>query len=136
MAMSVRRIVLLEDEPDYLKLLDDMVRQIFDRRKIEKGDAFSELDLRTYQKVEQAMELLGDSAVEVHLVITDVRISPNGREGLDVAKAAEDRSIPVIVISGTITVSAAKVDKKIFLRKPFLMRELETLINANLPIAA
>jgi len=74
------------------------------------------------------------------LLLTDVRM-PGAKDGLDLATYArqKDPGLPVVIVSGFADELSARLQKlsgrTIFLKKPFRIDELLTVIRAYLPVA-
>jgi DNA-binding response OmpR family regulator len=108
------RLLLVEDEPliafDTEHLLREQDYEI----------------VATVDCVADAVAVIGDGA-DIHLVLVDVRLADGS--GVDVARAAQGRAIPVIFASGDCPVEAESVGTG-HLAKPYTQRGLLGAINA------
>jgi DNA-binding NtrC family response regulator len=101
------RILLVEDKPNMLALLEQMLREHYDVTSARDG--------------KQALDILGQQAFDV--VLTDVRMP--GADGLEILRAVKDRdpTTEVIVMTAFASIEAAveaiKAGAYDYLRKPF-----------------
>jgi DNA-binding NtrC family response regulator len=116
-----KQILIVDDNPNMSALLAEML-EIYDYESVKACDG------------EDALEKLEDN--KFSLVITDMRM-PNmtGIELLEVIKKKYPK-LPVVIISG-YTVAATESDDSTvkpdgFLAKPFLMSDIEKLLNSFL----
>lgn len=108
---TLRRILIVEDEP----------LVAFDNEHFLR-DAGYEI-VATVDTVQQAIEAIGD---EVDLVLADVNLSDGG-SGWDVARAAQDKGVPLIFVTGS-SPDDAKALAVGLLSKPYSQRDLLTAI--------
>ncbi len=111
----VKRIVIVEDEP--LTAFDNEVML---------ADLGYEV-VATLDSFEQAIALLDRE--DVDLVLSDVRLSGK-RSGLDLAKAAKNRGIPVLFSTGHELPEDAKTLALGCLNKPYTERQMKNALAA------
>jgi CheY-like chemotaxis protein len=111
----VKRILIVEDEPliafDNEMMLADLGYEV----------------VATLDSFEQAIELLGRE--DVDLVLSDLRLSGR-RSGLDLARAAKNRGIPLLFSTGYSLPEEAKVLAIGCLIKPYNERQLKNALEA------
>jgi len=110
----ITRILIVEDEP----------LVAFDNEHFLR-DARYEV-VATVDRVDDALRAIAEH--EPHLVIADIRLSDGGN-GIDVARAAAERDIPVLFVTGYCPVDARKLAIGC-LTKPYRQRDLLDAINA------
>lgn len=110
----IGRLLLVEDEPliafDTEHLLTEQDYEV----------------VATVDCVTDAVALIVEGA-DIHLVLVDVRLADGS--GIDVARAAQGRAIPVIFVSGDCPVEAEMFGTG-HLAKPYTQRGLLGAINA------
>jgi CheY-like chemotaxis protein len=111
----VKRIVIVEDEP--LTAFDN---------EVTLGDLGYEV-VATLDSFEDAIALLDSE--DVDLVLSDVRLSGE-RSGLDLAKAAKSRGIPVLFSTGHKIPADARPLAVGCLTKPYTERQLKCALEA------
>jgi CheY-like chemotaxis protein len=115
-----KSILIVDDNPNMSSLLAEML-EIFDYNSVIAKDG------------EDALEKMIDN--KFSLIITDMRM-PN-MTGLELLEKVKElyAKIPVVLISG-YTVDNSESDDKVkpdgFLSKPFLMSDIEELLNSLL----
>lgn len=111
----VKRILIVEDEPltafDNEMMLADLGYEV----------------VATLDSFDQAIALLDRE--DVDLVLSDVRLSGR-RSGLDLARAAKDRGIPVLFSTGHLVPEDAKPVAIGCLTKPYSERQLKNALEA------
>jgi CheY-like chemotaxis protein len=111
----VKRILIVEDEPltafDNEVMLADLGYDV----------------VATLDNFDNAIALLGRE--DVDLVLTDVRLSGK-RSGLDLARAAANRGIPVLYSTGHELPEQAKSLAVGCLKKPYTERQLKNALDA------
>jgi CheY-like chemotaxis protein len=111
----VKRILIVEDEPliafDNEVMLADLGYEV----------------VATLDSFEQAIELLGRE--DVDLVLSDLRLSGR-RSGLDLARAAKNRGIPLLFSTGHSLPEEAKALAIGCLIKPYNERQLKNALEA------
>ena len=110
----VKRILIVEDEP--LTAFDNEVML---------ADLGYEV-VATIDSFEQALELLDK---EVDLVLSDLRLSGE-QNGLDLARAAKERGIPLLFATGHSLPEEAKSVSIGCLSKPYTERQLKNGLEA------
>lgn len=116
-----KQILIVDDNPNMSSLLADML-EVFDYDSIKAEDG------------EKALNELGKAPFS--LVITDMRM-PN-MTGLELMDKIKEKypELPVVLISGYSIDSLNNGDKEIkpdgFLAKPFMMSDIEKLLNSLL----
>ena len=116
-----KSILIVDDNPNMSSLLAEML-EIFDYKSIMACDG------------EDALRKLEEK--KISLVITDMRM-PNmtGMELIEVVRVKYPK-IPIVLISGYTVDESENKDKKIqpdgFLAKPFMMSDIEELLNSLL----
>ena len=116
-----KSILIVDDNPNMSSLLSEML-EVFDYQSVRASDGSDALDKL--------------SETEFSLVITDMRM-PN-MTGLELLREVKGRfpDIPVVLISGYAVsdvqddTESAKPDG--FLAKPFMMSDIEELLNSLL----
>ena len=111
----VKRIVIVEDEP--LTAFDN---------EVTLADLGYEV-VATIDSFAQAIELL--EREQVDLVLSDVRLTGK-RSGIDLARAAKDRGIPVLFSTGHAVPDEAKALAVGCLSKPYTERQLKNALEA------
>ena len=111
----VKRIVIVEDEP--LTAFDNEVML---------ADLGYEV-VATLDSFDEAISLLDGEAVD--LVLSDVRLSGD-RNGLDLARAAKSRGIPVLFSTGYKVPDDGKAAAIGCLSKPYTERQLKNALEA------
>jgi len=104
----VKRILIVEDEP----------LTAFDNENM-LGDAGYEI-VATVDDFEEAIEVLEQE--EVHLVVSDVRLRKD-QTGVHLAKAARERGIPTLFVTGYPHPEASEIAVGCLL-KPYSARQL------------
>jgi len=111
----VKRILIVEDEPltafDNEMMLSDLGCEV----------------VATLDSFDQAIALVDRE--DVDLVLSDVRLSGK-RSGLDLADAAANRGIPVLLSTGHELPEQAKAKALGCLRKPYTERQLKNALEA------
>jgi CheY-like chemotaxis protein len=110
---TIRRILLVEDEP----------LVAFDNEHI-LSDAGYEV-IATVDTESEALEIINSTPVD--LLVADVQLSRGN--GLDVAKAAATRNIPVLFATGSCPIGAQEFAVGC-LAKPYSDRALRTAVQA------
>ena len=114
-------VLIVDDNPNMAMLLAEML-EVFDFESVRAADG------------QEALERLGENSFS--MVITDMRM-PN-MTGLELLQSVKEKSpkMPVVLISGysvddlEFDTGSAKPDG--FLPKPFLMSDIEKLLNTLL----
>ena len=110
----IERLLVVEDEPlvafDTEYFLTDAGFQI----------------VATVDRVAEARALIEGGAA-IDLVLVDIRLADGS--GIDVARAAQDRGVPVLFVTGNLPPEATEVAHG-FLPKPFAQRDLLAAIMA------
>lgn len=117
---EVKRILVVEDEP----------LVAFDTEHL-LGEAGYEV-VATVDNAEEARRVIATGNVD--LVTADVRLSGDG-SGLDVARAARDAGIPVLLVTGNCPPDARALAAGC-LAKPYAQRDLLAAIAAIAAVAA
>jgi two-component system, response regulator PdtaR len=112
---KIRRILIVEDEP--LVAFDN---------EHSLTDAGYEV-VATVDSVEDAARCIEEQP-ELHLVLTDIRLSGDG-DGTDVARAAAARGVPVLFVSAHSPVEPQGLCAG-WLAKPYSEKALRTALNA------
>ncbi|MEW6411164.1 MAG: response regulator [Candidatus Zixiibacteriota bacterium] len=116
-----KAILIVDDNPNMSTLLSEML-EVFDYESVRASDgneALEELDKKSFS-----------------MVITDMRM-PN-MTGLELIEKVKQKypKLPVVLISGYSVDSSEVSDDKIkpdgFLAKPFMMSDIEQLLNSLL----
>jgi CheY-like chemotaxis protein len=116
-----RTILIVDDNPNMSSLLAEML-EVFDFASERAADG------------SEALEKLQDG--KFSMVITDMRM-PN-MTGLELCQQVKDRhpQLPVVLISGysvsDLNESEANIKPDGFLAKPFMMSDIEELLNSLL----
>lgn len=117
-----KNILIVDDNPNMSSLLVDML-EIFDYESVRAGDGV------------EALEKLENG--NFSLVITDMRM-PN-MTGLELLERVKEKypKIPVVLISGyslekNMDDSQSGVKPDAFLAKPFMMSDIEQMLNSLL----
>lgn len=114
-----KTILIVDDNPNMSMLLTEML-EIFDYNSVCCSDG------------SEALEKL--DADKFSLVITDMRM-PN-MTGLELLEKVKEKypKLPVVLISGYSVISTSETDVKPdgFLAKPFMMADIEKLLNSLL----
>lgn len=111
---AIRRILIVEDEP----------LVAFDNEHL-LGEAGYEV-VATVDSLADAVRVLAER--EVDLVLSDIRLRGEG-DGMDVARAAAARSVPVLFVSGNCPVEARSLGIGC-LAKPYTDKGLKTALAA------
>ncbi|MGF7147189.1 DNA-binding response OmpR family regulator [Sphingomonas zeicaulis] len=109
----LKRILIVEDEPLIA----------FDTEHFLRDNDFEIVG--TVDRVAPAVALLGESMLD--LILADINL--NDGSGVDVARAAFDRGVPVLFVSGQCPVEARKLAVGC-LAKPYPQRDLLQAIDA------
>ena len=110
----IRRILIVEDEPLIA----------FDNEHFLAEAGYDVV--ATVDEVGEAARVLADE--EVHLVLTDISLRGHG-SGLDVARAAGERNVPVLFVSGACPVEAQTLAVGC-LSKPYTDKMLKAALEA------
>jgi len=110
----IERLLVVEDEP----------LVAFDTEHFLTDAAFEVV--ATVDNVAQARALI-QGGTPIHLVLADVRLADGS--GMEVARAAQARGIPVLFVTGNLPPEAAALAHG-FLPKPFSQRDLLAAIMA------
>ncbi|HEV2746235.1 MAG TPA: response regulator [Allosphingosinicella sp.] len=110
----IRRIIVVEDEP----------LVAFDNERL-LGDAGYEVVATVDNLLDAARAI---EAEELHLVLTDLTLNGDG-DGLDVARAAAARGIPVLFVSGDCPLEAQQLGVG-WLLKPYTDKMLRSALEA------
>ncbi|TVV72826.1 response regulator [Sphingomonas solaris] len=110
----LKRILVVEDEP----------LVAFDNEHL-LGDAGYTV-VATVDRVTDAVRVIETDGLD--LVLSDVRLSGDG-DGLDVARAAQARGVPLLFVTGTCPMDAAAISVGC-LAKPYSPRDLLAAIEA------
>jgi DNA-binding response OmpR family regulator len=113
-ARTVRRLLIVEDEP----------LVAFDNEHVLHESGFEVI--ATVDRVAAAVAML--ESEQIDLVLADVKLS-EGDSGLDVARAAHDRDVPVLFVSGHCPGGAGHFAVGC-LAKPYRQRDLIHAIDA------
>lgn len=111
---KLRRILIVEDEP--------LVAFENEHFLLDCGYEV----VATVDRVEDAVAAIASEAID--LVLADVQLSDGG-DGLDVARAAQARGVPVLFVTGNCPVEARAVAVGC-LAKPYSSRDLRAAIEA------
>ncbi|MGH6781442.1 MAG: response regulator [Sphingomonadaceae bacterium] len=109
---TIRRLLIVEDEP----------LVAFDNEHILSEAGYQVV--ATVDRVAPAVAVLGGKPVD--LVLVDIRLA-DGDDGLDAARAALDRGVPVLIVTGTCPPEARKLAVGC-LAKPHSSRALRAAI--------
>jgi len=117
------RILAVEDEPEYLEMLQEVMQSIGHTILIATGG-------------EHALKLINDGKIDV--IISDVKMP--GMDGIELHRRIralpEHRSTPFIFLTGITDVSAVRqacsTDCDLLLQKPFPVDRLLTLFSGSL----
>ena len=90
---AIRRIAIIEDEPLIA----------FDNEHL-LGEAGYEV-VATIDNVADALRLLEEQAEPIDLILCDIKLRGDG-DGVDVARAAAQRNVPVLFVSGNCPAEA------------------------------
>lgn len=111
---AIKRLLIVEDEPlvafDNERFLSDLGYEI----------------VATVDTVEDAVDSI--EAEEIDLVLADVALSDGGN-GIDVARAASEREVAVLFVTGNCPIEARRFAIGC-LAKPYAQRDLKTAIEA------
>lgn len=110
----ITRLLIVEDEP----LL------AFDTEHLLSDEGYEVV--ATVDRVADAVALVGDGQA-IDLVLADVNLADG--TGLDVARAARERAIPVLFVTGSFPPGAEAVATA-YLAKPYPQRDLLAAISA------
>ena len=111
---TIRRIIVVEDEP--LVAFDN---------EYSLSDAGYEVVATVDNLVEAAQAIERE---ELDLVLTDIRLSGEG-DGLDVARAAAAKGVPVLFVCGNCPVEARELAEGC-LAKPYAVKVLKAALEA------
>lgn len=111
---SVKRLLVVEDEP----------LVAFDNEHLLTESGFEVV--ATVDRVADAVAVI--EAQKIDLVLADVRLS-EGDDGIDVARAAQARGVPVLFVSGHCPLEAQQLAVGC-LAKPYRQRDLLDAISA------
>jgi CheY-like chemotaxis protein len=111
---TVKRLLIVEDEP----------LVAFDNEHLLNESGFDVV--ATVDRVAEAVAVL--DAERIDLVLADVRLS-EGDDGIDVARVAHERGIPVLFVSGHCPLEAQQLAVGC-LAKPYRQRDLLVAIEA------
>ena len=111
---AIKRILIVEDEP--LVAFDN------ERFLIDAGYEIA----ATVDSLETALVAIEEE--EIDLVLADVKLSGDG-DGIDVARAAHERELPVLFVTGACPVEARELAVG-HLAKPYNQRDLRAAIEA------
>lgn len=111
---AIRRILIVEDEPlvafDSEHLLRDCGYEV----------------VATVDNLADAVRVLGEA--EIDLVLSDIQLSGDGN-GLDVARAAAAKQVPVLFVTGNCPVEARELSLGC-LSKPYSGKVLKAALDA------
>ena len=111
---AIQRIVIVEDEP----------LVAFDNEHM-LGDAGYEV-VATVDNLADVTRLIGEEAID--LIISDIKLRGDG-DGLDVARAAAAKGVPVLFVSGNCPVDAQTLGVGC-LAKPYSEKTLKAALKA------
>lgn len=111
---TIRRIMIVEDEP----------LVAFDNEHL-LGEAGYEV-VATVDSLADAIRALEQE--EIDLVLSDIRLNGDG-DGLDVARAAARKSVPVLFVSGDVPIEAEGLGLGC-LAKPYNDKNLKAALDA------
>ncbi|WP_076068354.1 response regulator [Sphingomonas montana] len=109
---TINRILIVEDEP----------LVAFDNEHFLREAGFD--IVATTDRVEEALRFIDSEGL--HLVLADIRLSDGS--GLDVARAARDRGIPLLFVTGQCPPEARELALGV-LNKPYGNRDLVAAID-------
>lgn len=109
------RLLVVEDEP----------LVAFDTEHLLTGEGYA--IVATVDSVADALEVIGGEEPEIDLVLVDVNLSDGS--GIDVARAARERGIPVLFVTGHCPVEAHSLATG-WICKPYPQRDLLAAIKA------
>ena len=118
----MKHILVVDDEPYYLALLEDIINTNVDYRVFSAKDGV------------EADNLL--KSTEIDVVVTDVYMPE--KDGLELLLQLRDQDIPVIIVSGggrfgdDYLEPARKFGAYAILRKPFLQKDLLNALSSAL----
>jgi len=112
---SITRLLVVEDEPLIA----------FDTERVLREHGYEVI--ATVDRVADAQREMAGATEKVDLILADVRLADGS--GIDVARAAGERSIPVMFVTGTCPPEARALAVG-FLAKPFMERDLLGAIDA------
>ena len=110
----IRRILIVEDEP----------LVAFDNEHMLKDDGYE--IVATVDNLADAAEAIGREQID--LVLTDISLAGDG-DGLDVARAAGEKGVPVLFVTGHCT-EAGRALALGCLSKPYSERVLKNALDA------
>jgi two-component system, response regulator PdtaR len=111
---AIRRIVVVEDEPLIAFDIEHML-----------GEAGYEV-VATVDNLADVTRLIGEEAID--LILCDIQLRGEG-DGMDVARAAAAKNVPVLFVSGNCPVDAQTLGVGC-LAKPYSERTLKSALNA------
>jgi DNA-binding response OmpR family regulator len=111
---AIRRILIVEDEP----------LVAFDNEHLLREDGYEVV--ATVDTLAEAVRVLGETAVD--LVLSDIQLNGEG-DGMDVARAAAARAVPVLFVTANCPVEARSLGIGC-LAKPYSGRTLRNALDA------
>jgi DNA-binding response OmpR family regulator len=111
---AIRRIVVVEDEPLIAFDIEHML-----------GDAGYEV-VATVDNLADVMRLIAEEAID--LILSDIQLRGDG-DGMDVARAAAAKNVPVLFVSGNCPVDAQTLGVGC-LAKPYSEKTLKSALTA------
>ena len=112
---AIRRILIVEDEP----------LVAFDNEHLLRESGYEVV--ATVDSLADAVRVLGEEE-DVHLVLSDITLAGDG-DGMDVARAAAARGVPVLFVTGACPVEARALAVGC-LAKPYTDRILKNALDA------
>lgn len=110
----ISRLLVVEDEP----------LVAFDNEHLLRDEGYHVV--ATVDRVADALAVIGDGEA-IDLVLVDVSLADGS--GLDVARAAQARAIPVLFVTGDLPADAEPLAAA-FLAKPYAQRDLLAAVGA------
>ncbi|HEX8668497.1 MAG TPA: response regulator [Allosphingosinicella sp.] len=111
---AIRRILIVEDEP----------LVAFDNEHLLREDGYEVV--ATVDTLAEAVRVLGEEPVD--LVLSDIQLNGEG-DGMDVARAAAAKSVPVLFVTANCPVEARSLGVGC-LAKPYTGRVLRNALDA------
>jgi DNA-binding response OmpR family regulator len=111
---AIRRILIVEDEP----------LVAFDNEYL-LGESGYEV-VATVDSLAEAVRVIGEE--EIDLILSDIKLNGDG-DGMDVARAAAARSVPVLFVTGNCPVEARSLGIGC-LAKPYTGRMMKSALDA------
>ncbi|MDT9597875.1 response regulator [Sphingosinicella rhizophila] len=105
-------------------IVEDEVLVAFDNEHLLQEDGYEVV--ATVDSLADALRVLEEE--EIHLVLSDIKLSGDG-DGLDVARAARARNVPVLFVSGNCPVEARSLALGC-LTKPYTDKILKAALDA------